>query len=278
MSKSDKPKDTKGKEGGKKHEKALEALQIGLSSMQRALIDRQARVLVILEGRDAAGKDGTIKRIVEHMSPRDTRVVALPTPNDHDRRAWYFQRWCAHLPIAGEFVLFNRSWYNRAGVERVMGFCSEAEVAEFFATVPLFEQLLTHSGIHVLKYYLDIGKDEQKRRIKERKTDPLKQWKISPIDEVAVKKWDDYTQARNEMLARTHSVFAPWTVVRADDKPHARLALIRDLLGRCGEILGEDARQWLGKGAQTIERAGLPDPSCAFLYDPLALSKGWLAE
>ena len=251
---------------------ALEALQVGLSRMQRRLIDRQAKLLVIIEGRDAAGKDGTIKRIVEHMSPRDTRVVALPTPSEHDKRAWYFQRWCAHLPVAGEFVAFNRSWYNRAGVERVMGFCTEAELAEFYATVPLFEQLLAHSGMSVLKYYLDISREEQAKRLKKRAEDPLKQWKISAIDEAAQGKWDDYSAARDDMLARTHSVFAPWTIIRADDKPTARLALIRDLLARCGEILGEN--DWLDHARDLA----LPDPTHAFLYDAAALEKGWLAR
>ncbi len=251
----------------------LVRLQIGLTRMQRALIASNRRILVIIEGRDGAGKDGTIKRMVEHMSPRDTRVVALGVPSEHDRRAWYFQRWCAHLPVAGEFVAFNRSWYNRAGVERVMGFCTQDELDEFFTTVPIFEQLLTHSGTSVIKYYLDIDKDEQKRRLKDRERDPLKQWKSSPIDKVAVKKWADYTAARDEMLARTHSVFAPWTVVRANSKPAARLALIRDVLARCGAILpgGDD---WLDDGGPAL----WPDPTRAFLYDPIAHEKGWLAD
>jgi len=245
------------------HPVDLEKLQISLSAMQRRLIAEGTRLLVIFEGRDAAGKDGTIKRIVEHMSPRDTRVVALGVPSEHDRRAWYFQRWCAHLPVAGEVALFNRSWYNRAGVEPVMGFCTAAEHEEFLATVPIFEQLLVHSGIKVVKYYLDISRKEQKKRLAERLADPLKQWKTSAVDEAAQKKWKAYTRARDEMLARTHSVFAPWTIVRADHKPSARAAVIRDLLARCGE---------------NDEGLGQPDPTTCFLYDPIAHEKGWLAD
>ena len=244
------------------YEHQLERLQIALSRVQRQVLADGRRILIIIEGRDAAGKDGAIKRITEHMSPRDTRVVALGVPTEHDRKAWYFQRWCAHLPASGEIALFNRSWYNRAGVERVMGFCTEAEYENFMATVPLFEQLLSHSGFTVLKYYLDISKREQKKRLAEREADPLKQWKNSPIDRKAQKKWGEYSAARDAMLARTHSVFAPWAVVRADDKPAARLAIIADIIAR------------LGKADQA---AILPDPKVVFLYDPVTHASGWLA-
>ena len=250
-------------EGHKHYESELKALQIGLTRMQRQVLKEGRKILVILEGRDTAGKDGAIKRIVENLSPRDTRVVALGTPTEHDQRAWYFQRWISELPVAGETVLFNRSWYNRAGVERVMGFCTEAQYQEFMATVGLFEQLLVHSGFTILKYYLDISKDEQKRRLKARAKDPLKQWKLSPIDAKAPKKWDAYTAARNEMLTRTHSVFAPWVVVRADDKPAARLALIREILTRSGI-----------EGLDDV----LPDPAVSFLFDPAALTNGMMAK
>lgn len=243
---------------------SLRTLQIALSRMQRRLQDEGRKVLVIFEGRDGAGKDSTIKHIVEHMSPRETRVVALSAPTERDRKAWYLQRWCAHLPVAGEIVLFNRSWYNRAGVERVMGFCSDAEYEEFMTTVPLFEQLLAHSGLTLIKYYLDISKHEQKHRLKDRESDPLKQWKTSPIDRKAIKKWDDYTQARDAMLARTHTVFAPWTVVRADDKPKARLAVIRHLLSQLGEEPADEHDQL--------------DPTTTFLFDPAAFARGWLAK
>jgi len=248
------------------YEHTLEHLQIGLSAVQRRVLAEGRKVLILIEGRDAAGKDGTIKRITEHMSPRDTRVVALGIPSERESKSWYFQRWCAQLPVSGEIVLFNRSWYNRAGVEHVMGFCTSAQYEEFMATVPLFEQLLVHSGVTLLKYYLDISKAEQKQRLAERATDPLKQWKTSPVDLQAQKHWDDYTQARDAMLARTHSVFAPWVVVRADDKPAARLAILADLIAR------------LGGDAVRLDEDALPDPSLVFLYDAAARAAGWLAE
>ena len=248
------------------HADTLETLQIGLSAMQRHVMADQRKLLIIVEGRDAAGKDGTIKRIVEHMSPRDTRVVALGVPTQRDLKAWYFQRWCRQLPVSGEIVLFNRSWYNRAGVEHVMGFCTDGEYAEFMDTVVLFEQLLVHSGFTLLKYYLDVSKKEQKRRLRDRDRDPLKQWKISEIDRKATKNWDKYTKARDAMLARTHSVFAPWVVVRGDDKHAAHLGIIRDILARTGTKVGRG------------EHEVLPDPSVAFVYDPVAHEKGWLAE
>ncbi len=216
----------------KHYAKALIRLQIELVKLQRRIIARGERVLVIFEGRDASGKDGTIKHITEHLSPRETRVVALGPPSDRDERSWYFQRYVPHLPAAGEMVLFNRSWYNRAGVERVMGFCTEAQVEAFLEDVPAFESMLARSGLKLIKYYLDISKGEQRRRLRDRRHDPLKQWKLSPIDAAALKHWDDYTDARDVMLARTHSASAPWTIVRADDKHTARLNVIRDMLAR----------------------------------------------
>ena len=243
---------------------ALRDLQIGLSRMQRQVLAEGRKLLVIVEGRDAAGKDGLIKRVTEHMSPRDTRVVALGVPTERDRRAWYFQRWVPHLPVSGEIALFNRSWYNRAGVERVMGFCSDGEYEQFMETVVMFEQMLAHSGFTILKYYLDVSKKEQRRRLKDRDRDPLKQWKISPLDRKAQKLWDPYSRARDAMLARTHSVFAPWVVVRADDKQAARLAVIRDILARCG--------------CKPRDGEALPAPSIAFVYDRAALDAGWLAD
>jgi len=211
---------------------ALHALQVELVKLQKHFIGCNDKILVLIEGRDAAGKDGVIKRIAQHLSPRETRVVALGKPSDRDRGSWYFQRYVPHLPMPQEFVLFNRSWYNRAGVERVMGFCTDAEYEEFMDTVLEFEHMLIKSGIRLLKYYLDISRQEQKRRLKDRRKDPLKQWKVSPIDEQAIKHWDDYSAARNEMFARTHNEDTPWTVVRADDKRLARLNLITDLLSR----------------------------------------------
>ena len=254
---------SKKKKNAPGYAEQLHALQIGLSALQRRIIKDGRKLLIIVEGRDAAGKDGTIKRIVEHLSPRETRVVALGPPSDHDRKSWYFQRWSSQLPASGEIVLFNRSWYNRAGVERVMGYCSKAEYEEFMTTVPLFEQLLAHCGVTLVKYYLDISKAEQKERLSGRRDDPLKQWKISPVDDQATKRWKAYSKARDEMLARTHSVAAPWTVVRADDKRHARLSLMSDLLTRLGEAEQEDF--------------GLPDPNTVFLYDAAAQDQGLIA-
>jgi polyphosphate kinase 2 len=214
------------------YENALRALQIELVKLQRSVITDNRKILIILEGRDAGGKDGTIKRIVEHLSPRETRVVALPKPSDREASEWYFQRYVSQLPAAQELVLYNRSWYNRAGVERVMGFCSDAEYEDFMATVLEFETMLLRAGITVIKYYLDISRSEQKKRLEERVHDPLKQWKVSPIDQQAIKKWNDYSQALDQMFARTHSVLSPWNIVRADNKRQARLNLIRDLLSR----------------------------------------------
>lgn len=211
---------------------ALHSLQIELVKLQNHFISCNDKILVLIEGRDAAGKDGVIKRIVQHLSPRETRVVALGKPSDQDRTTWYFRRYVAHVPAAQEFVLFNRSWYNRAGVERVMNFCTDAEYEEFLETVPDFEHMLVRSGTKLFKYYLDISRGEQCRRLKDRRTNPLKQWKISPIDAQAIKRWNDYSTARNEMFARTHNSITPWTIVRADDKRQARLNLIKDLLAR----------------------------------------------
>jgi polyphosphate kinase 2 len=218
--------------GQEEYKATLHDLQVELVKLQRHFIQCEDKILVIIEGRDTAGKDGVIKRIVQHLSPRETRVVALGKPSDRDLGAWYFQRFVPYLPTAQEFVLFNRSWYNRAGVEHVMGFCTAAEYESFMETVLEFEHMLVRSGMKVLKYYLDISLDEQKKRLKDRRTDPLKQWKISPIDAQAVKHWEAYSVARNQMLARTHNPVTPWTVVRADNKRQARINLIRDLLAR----------------------------------------------
>ena len=249
----------------KSYKDSLRKLQIELVKLQRHFIKCDDKILIILEGRDASGKDGTIKRIVQHLSPRETRVVALGKPSDRDRTSWYFRRYVAHLPAAQELVLFNRSWYNRAGVERVMGFCTEAEHEEFMSSVSDFENMLVRSGVKLLKYYLDISKAEQKRRLRDRKTDPLKQWKVSPIDDQAIKHWKAYSVARNEMLARTHNPIAPWTLVRADDKRLARLNIIKDLLGRL-HYTDKD------------ERLTRPDPQIVFAYDVSNLENGQLAK
>lgn len=225
-------RDDPGEKGNGKYRRALRELQIELVKFERHLIKKGGRIVIILEGRDGAGKDGAIKHIVEHLSPRETRVVALPKPSDREFSEWYFQRYVPHLPAAGEFVLFNRSWYNRAGVERVMGFCTEDEAEEFLTVVPTFEWLLVNEGVHIFKYYLDISRKEQARRLANRRRDPLKQWKVSPIDAAALKKWAAYSRARNEMLRRSHTPHAPWFVLHADDKHTARLNLIRHFLSQ----------------------------------------------
>jgi len=208
----------------------LTALQIELVKLQRKLIADNARVLLIMEGRDGAGKDGAIKRLTEHMSPRDTRVFAPGKPSNREDSEWYFQRFIPELPAGGEFVVFNRSWYNRAGVERVMDFATEDQVEAFLSAVVPFEELLVRDGIHLRKFYLDISKSEQAKRLEARRKSPLKNWKISPIDEAAQKKWHAYSKARDIMLDRTSHTSAPWTIVRTDIKKVARLELLRALL------------------------------------------------
>lgn len=249
----------------KTYKDTLKKLQAELVKLQHHFIKCNDKILIILEGRDASGKDGAIKRIVQHLSPRETRVVALGKPSDRDRNSWYFQRYVKHLPAAQELVLFNRSWYNRAGVERVMGFCTEAEHEEFMGSVANFENMLVGSGVKLLKYYLDISKGEQKRRLKDRKSDPLKQWKSSSIDDVAIENWKAYSTARNEMLSRSHTQIAPWTVVRANDKRLARLNIISDLLGRL---------HYTGKDKHLITA----DPKVVFAYEAANLENGQLAK
>ena len=215
----------------KHYKHALRDLQIELVKLQRKLIAEDARVLIILEGRDGAGKDGTIQRLTENMSPRETRVHAPGKPSNREETEWYFQRFVPELPAGGEFVIFNRSWYNRAGVERVMGFCTEEQVAEFFEAVVPFERMLVRDGLELRKYYLDISKGEQKKRLEARKDDPLKQWKISPVDAAALKNWKAYSAARDEMFERTSHDDGPWRIVETDTKKIARLEFLRDLLG-----------------------------------------------
>ncbi|WP_309093023.1 polyphosphate kinase 2 [Phenylobacterium sp.] len=217
---------------GKKddYDREFEALQVALVRFQQQAMEAGEKDLVIFEGRDAAGKDGAIKRIVEHLSIRQTRVVALPKPTERERTQWYFQRYVPHLPAAGELVILNRSWYNRGGVERVMGFSTPAEQETFLTDAPTFERMLTDGGVQVVKLWLDISREEQARRLEKRRSDPLKALKVSPLDAVAQDKWDAYSAARDEMLARTHSEHAPWTIVRTDDKKAARLNILRFLL------------------------------------------------
>ena len=207
-------------------------LQGELVKLQDWIVNKGLKVVVIFEGRDAAGKGGVIKRITQRLNPRVCRVAALPAPNERERTQWYFQRYVAHLPAAGEIVLFDRSWYNRAGVERVMGFCTPEECEEFLRTVPEFERMLVRSGIILVKYWFSISDDEQHFRFMMRIHDPLKQWKLSPMDLESRRRWEEYTLAKEIMLERTHIPEAPWWIVEAVDKKKARLNCIRHLLGQ----------------------------------------------
>lgn len=207
-------------------------LQGELVKLQSWVVKTGHKVVILFEGRDAAGKGGVIKRITQRLNPRVCRVAALPAPNDRERTQWYFQRYVSHLPAAGEIVLFDRSWYNRAGVEKVMGFCDDHQYEEFFRTVPEFERMLARSGIQLIKYWFSISDQEQHLRFLSRIHDPLKQWKLSPMDLESRRRWEDYTKAKEIMLERTHIAEAPWWVVQADDKKKARLNCINHLLGQ----------------------------------------------
>ncbi|MGC1301350.1 MAG: polyphosphate kinase 2 [Caulobacteraceae bacterium] len=247
------------------YQTALETLQLALVRTQAEAMSSGARTVVVLEGRDAAGKDGVIKRMTEHLSTRATRVVSLPKPSDRETGQWWFQRYVAHLPAAGELVIFNRSWYNRAGVERVMGFSSAKQQEEFLRYAPVFEQMLVDSGLKLIKYWLDISKDEQAKRLEARTDDPLKQLKVSDMDAVAHAKWDAYSAARDEMLTRTHTELAPWTCVRADHKRAARLALMAHL----ARATAPD------RIAHEIDP---PNPKLLFPFELEAISDGRLAR
>lgn len=214
----------------KPYERDLEALQIELVKLQAWARESGARIAVVFEGRDAAGKGGTIKRFREYLNPRGARVVALPKPSDVEQTQWYFQRYIDHLPAGGEIVFYDRSWYNRGVVEKVFGFCTDRQREHFFAQVNDFENMLAEEGIHLFKFWLNVGRAEQLRRFLKRESDPLKQWKLSWIDVEGLKKWDDYTAAIGETLERSHSDHAPWTVVRSDDKRRARVEAIRHVL------------------------------------------------
>ena len=216
------------------YEDALEQLQVELVDSQAWLIEQGMKVLIVFEGRDSAGKDGAIKRMTEYMSARQTRVVALPKPTELEQTQWYFQRYTAHLPAAGEVVILNRSWYNRGGVEPVMGFCTPEQQTQFLKDAPRYERMLVDSGVIIIKFWLDITKDEQARRLEDRKSEPLKRFKNSSLDSEAQTRWDAYSQARDRMLDETHSGHAPWTVVATDDKKTARLNIMRHVLHRLG--------------------------------------------
>ena len=209
-------------------EKAL--LQIELLTLQRWAREANERIVILFEGRDAAGKGGTIKRFMEHLNPRGARVVALEKPSDAERGQWYFQRYVAHLPTHREIVLFARSWYNRAGVERVMGFCSGVEYLEFLRQCPDLERMLVNSGVRLFKYRFSVTRGEQDKRIAQRRADPLKQWKLTPVDQASLNRWEDYTEAKEAMFFYTDTPEAPWVVVKSDDKKRARLACLHDFL------------------------------------------------
>lgn len=214
----------------KAYEKTKYQLQVELLKLQAWVKENNQKVVILFEGRDAAGKGGAIKRFMEHLNPRGARVVALEKPTDIEKGQWYFQRYVEHLPTSGEIVLFDRSWYNRAGVERVMGFCTDAEYHEFMRQVPEFERNLVRSGIHLVKFWFSVSREEQRRRFKERRIHPLKQWKLSPIDLASLDKWDDYTVAKESMFFHTDTAEAPWTVIKSDCKKRARLNAMRYVL------------------------------------------------
>nr|WP_307836142.1 polyphosphate kinase 2 [Chromobacterium sp. ASV5] len=214
------------------YEKQKQELQIELLKVQSWVKETGQKIVILFEGRDAAGKGGTIKRYMEHLNPRGARVVALEKPSEKERGQWYFQRYIEHLPTAGEIVFFDRSWYNRAGVERVMGFCAPHDYLEFMRQAPQLERMLVNSGIHLFKFWFSVSREEQLRRFISRRDDPLKHWKLSPIDIQSLDKWDDYTAAKQAMFFHTHTGDAPWTVVKSDDKKRARLNCIRHFLSR----------------------------------------------
>ena len=216
----------------KEYKKRLYDLQVELVKFQSHVIENDLKVCIVLEGRDSAGKDGTIKRFREHLSPREARIVALGKPSDKDRKSWYFQRYVPHLPSGGEIVFFNRSWYNRAGVEPVMGFCTQEQYEQFMIQVGSFEDMLVDDGMIFIKYYLDITKDEQAKRLEARRVDPLKQWKLSPIDAKAQEMWDSYSKYRDKMFKTTSFSFAPWYIVHSNDKKTARINIIAHFLNQ----------------------------------------------
>jgi polyphosphate kinase 2 len=249
----------------KAYEAELRKLQVKLCHLQEWVKKKGLRVIIAFEGRDAAGKGGTIRAITERVSPRVFRIVALPAPSERQKSQLFLQRYIEHFPAAGEVVIFDRSWYNRAGVEHVMGFCRNGEYETFLEEAPQFEAMLVRSGIKLVKYYLDISKEEQKERLADRRADPLKQWKISPIDAAAIKKWKEYSEARDAMFMHTSHDAAPWHIVKADVKKTARLNVIRHLLN-CVDYKGKD------------EKLLAVDPDIVFGFSEKALTHDLLAH
>ncbi len=236
------------KMGRKEYEQQKRLLQIELLKLQKWIKSHGERLIIVFEGRDAAGKGGTIKRFMEHLNPRGARVVALDKPTEKEKGQWYFQRYIEQFPTFGEMVLFDRSWYNRAGVERVMGFCTPSEYNRFLRQAPEMERMLIEEGIHLIKFWFSVSRKEQLRRFEKRKHDPLKQWKLSPMDLASLDRWDDYTRAKEDMFFYTNTSHAPWTVIKSDDKKRARLAAMRYVLSQF---------DYEGKDQEVV---GTPDP------------------
>jgi polyphosphate kinase 2 len=230
------------------YERDKRLLQIELLKLQNWVKDSGQRLVVLFEGRDAAGKGGTIKRFMEHLNPRDATAVALDKPSEREQRQWYFQRYVAHLPARGEIVLFDRSWYNRAGVERVMGFCTPQQYTDFLAQAPQFERMLVEDGVHLVKLWFSVSQAEQRTRFLIRQIDPVRQWKLSPTDLAALDRWDSYTAAKESMFRATDSAHAPWTVVKSNDKKRGRLAAMRHILSQFDYT------------AKDVTTVGVPDP------------------
>ena len=244
----------------REYEHTKRTLQIELLKLQGWVKDTGVKLVVLFEGRDAAGKGGTIKRFTEHLNPRGARVVALEKPSEREQGQWYFQRYLAHLPAAGEIVLFDRSWYNRAGVERVMGYCTQAEYEEFMRQAPALEEMLVRSGVHLVKLWFSVSQAEQRTRFVIRQIDPVRQWKLSPTDLASLDRWDDYTEAKEAMFFYTDTPVAPWTVVKSNDKKRARLEAMRHVLsllpyeGKDLSAVGRPDPQIIGRGADVLEQ------------------------
>ncbi len=243
------------------YEKQKAELQVELLKVQEWVKATDQRIVLLFEGRDAAGKGGTIKRFTEHLNPRGARVVALEKPTDREKTQWYFQRYIEHLPSGGEIVFFDRSWYNRAGVERVMGFCSANEYLEFMRQTPDFERMIVRSGVRLFKYWFSVTRDEQLRRFQSREVEPLKKWKLSPIDRASLDKWDDYTEAKEAMFFYTDTADAPWTIIKSNDKKRARLNCMRHFLstlpypGKDTKVVREPNSLLVGSGGDVIGRS-----------------------
>ena len=241
------------------YEEIKRSLQIELLKLQSWVKDAGEKVILLFEGRDAAGKGGTIKRFTENLNPRGARVVALEIPSERERTQWYFQRYVQHLPAAGEIVMFDRSWYNRAGVERVMEFCTPAEYLEFMRQAPEFERMLVRSGIHLIKFWFSVSQAEQRTRFVTRRVDPMRRWKLSPLDVASLDKWEDYTEAKEAMFFYTDTADAPWTVIKSNDKKRARIAALRYLLynldytGKDLDLIGVPDPNIVGRGADVFE-------------------------